>query len=54
MAIQGMIGPSYSIQCSADMAHWKTIATMPNVNGIFQFNDTGAGPCRFYRIIMQP
>ncbi len=54
MTIQGMIGPSYTIEGSSDMITWKTITTLPNSNGILQFNDTTPGTCCFYRVKLQP
>jgi len=54
MTIQGLVGPRYAIEGSADMVTWKRITVLPNVNGVFLFNDTTKGTCCFYRVIMQP
>src|SRR5580765_4669783 len=54
ITIQGVKGPNYTIEGSLDMIVWKPIVTLPNVNGVLQFNDPAGSAKCFYRVIMQP
>jgi hypothetical protein len=51
--IKAELNRNYSIECSQDLATWKSIATVFNSNNVLQFNDNSTGKC-FYRIKMLP
>jgi hypothetical protein len=50
----GAPGHTYQVQSSADLVHWSTAGTAPEVSdGAFEFSDTGSPnlPARFYRVV---
>jgi hypothetical protein len=49
LQLRGEPGGVHRIEWSADLAHWSPLATVTNVFGTVQFNDTAGGPHRFYR-----
>jgi hypothetical protein len=54
MVLQAVVGRNYTIEASKDMINWKTITTLPNVNGVLEFTDPDGDARCFYRVIMQP
>jgi hypothetical protein len=51
IALEGQTGRTYRIEGSADLIHWRHVATVRNDSGVLRFNDPDAGDRCFYRLI---
>jgi hypothetical protein len=49
LLLGGEFGGVFVIEASADLRQWSDVATVTNVFGTVQFNDTTGGAQRFYR-----
>ena len=51
LAFKGVIGRTYQIQASTDLASWTNLLTFINPSEHSEFTDTNALPKRFYRLV---
>ncbi len=54
LLINGVNGPDYYVQASADLVHWTTIYTNLSPTLPFLWTDTNRFPQRFYRVQLGP
>lgn len=56
LSLTGLSNFSYRIDGSTDLLHWRTLTSVPNLNGTLQFIDSSATnfSSRFYRAIWIP
>jgi len=56
VGIEGELNRCYTIEGSADLATWTTVAVVENTSGTLQFADPEARTSnhRFYRVVFDP
>ena len=54
LQLSGEFGGVFVIEASADLQQWSDVATVTNVFGTAQWNDTAGGAWRFYRARVGP
>jgi hypothetical protein len=54
ITLEGELGRSYLIEGTENFLSWRSIATVLNVDGKLQFNDSAPTSKCFYRVTMQP
>ncbi|HXF09378.1 MAG TPA: hypothetical protein VN625_01245, partial [Desulfuromonadaceae bacterium] len=53
LTFAGTYNRTYIIEASSDLVHWEKVGVAKyNGNSKFQFDDPGAGPMRYYRIVV--
>ena len=54
LQLRGEPGLAHFLRVSTNLVNWSTLATVTNVFGTVQWNDTNGGPHRFYQAVEPP